>query len=515
MMLTAGAWALLAVAQVATTTAADLAPTNTSSAAHDPRIEALVLAAHGIEQLAAGQVELAVVLLTQARERAPEAASIARDLATALARSDRPVAALVHLDAAKRLGDRTREGRLLEAMLLARLDRRADAARAARAVGDWEGALLGSAVGDTSAAEGAVPFVGERTPRGALTALALAALAGQQGFRSSALNLSAVAEDTADAANASAVLRAARALRERLGAGQDPISGAAWLKTSVEYATNPTFASDGSGLKAPGLRWSFAGEVALLAPVGTARVDAALRVDQQVYLVERETLRGFDLTGIGLAAGVEVPIDTKPNAASVGFAIRFRDAFGDLMRRHYATAIEAGPRLAVPLDMRTRFELGLYGTSVDYIDLSPADAEISSQNRDRLGQRVLATIVYHSGWLFGRADALFLRDDAQGDAFDSRGVAVGGMVAADVGAGLVLRTGLRVAIRQYGPVGDEAVIGSASKRTEVRTAVELGADIPLTDWLQFTVEDTYVSNAARAGHAYTENVISFGLETIW
>ena len=53
MMITAGAWALLAVAQVATTTAADLAPTNTSSAARDPRIEALVLAAHGIEKLAA------------------------------------------------------------------------------------------------------------------------------------------------------------------------------------------------------------------------------------------------------------------------------------------------------------------------------------------------------------------------------------------------------------------------------------------------------------------------------
>ena len=64
-------------------------------------------------------------------------------------------------------------------------------------------------------------------------------------------------------------------------------------------------------------------------------------------------------------------------------------------------------------------------------------------------------------------------------------------------------------------MGDQSIIGSASLRTEVRTVVELGARIPVTSSLFFVLNDVWIQNSARALHAYTENILSTGMEQVW
>ena len=121
----------------------------------------------------------------------------------------------------------------------------------------------------------------------------------------------------------------------------------------------------------------------------------------------------------------------------------------------------------------------------------------------------------HTDWLSARVEAMFVRDDAEGDAFDNLGGAVGARVTAEVDEGLLIRTGAALTIRQFGPVGEESIIGPAARRTEVRTVLEVGAYVPLYEGLAALLENTWIASSARAGHGWTNNVVSLGVEAVF
>lgn len=465
--------------------------------------------------LARGDLSTATELLERASARAPGSSAIARDLAVVYLRAARWGAALHQANRAYDLGDRSVETDQVRAIALARLDRTGEAAELAARGSDWGSTLIGTAVGDAAAADRAARFVRERSPRGALTALVLASVAGTEGRVTTARRLARVSESLATDSGSAPMVNAARALGDQLDAFGKDISGAFRVRTSLDFATNPRLDPEGTADSASGLRGSITAEGELRATVGVARVDAAVRIDQQVYLTRRSMLDRVELTGFRVAAGVEVPLSERPNATVAGIGLRLTDVFGKRFDIHYATSIEGGPTLTIPFDFRSRIELGVFGVITDFIDASPVDDAFSSQNRDRVGQRALAAYVWRNDWLEARIEGLFIRDDAKGDAFDARGGALGARLVADLGDGLFVRTGLGVTIREYGPVGEEEVLGDASKRTEVRTALDVGVYVPIVDGFALVFEDAYVRNSARAGHEYTDNVFSLGLEASW
>ena len=177
--------------------------------------------------------------------------------------------------------------------------------------------------------------------------------------------------------------------------------------------------------------------------------------------------------------------------------------------------IEGGPTLTIPFDGGTELEIGVFGVDVDFVHGSPIDEEVSSQNRDLVGQRVLVALTWSNDWVHGRVEALYMRDDAKGDAFDSRGGAVAGRLNADLGDGLWLSTGLGATVREFGPIGEQAILRGASTRTEVRLSASLGARVRINEQMSVVIDDVYLRNTARAGHEYTDNVISFGVEAQW
>lgn len=478
-------------------------------------IEAMVQGAQGLDLLVRGEVSAAIGKLERARVLDPRSSAIARDLALAYAKAGRDHDALQAIEAARALGDHTTEAMHLRAMLWAQAGEPIASAEAAAESEDWEGDLIGIVVGDPSAGQAGARVAGEPTARGALSALVLAARAAEGGAVGSARALAGLAERTAlDIASTPLVL-AARSLLERLEEDGSAVTAAARLRTLVTHSTNPRYDADGSGDAEPGLRWSVAAEGAVQIPIGIARLDAVLRADQHVYITARDALQDLDVTAFAAALGFEIPLTDRPDAARFGAALRFRDTFGRQFAVHYATTIEGGPTLTLPLAAGLDLQLGVFGVSTDFISLSPPDMFVDSQNRDLIGQRALASLDVRTEWLHGRIEALFIRDDAEGNAFDNRGGAVGARLDADLGDGLLIRTGAGLTVRQFGPVGEEAVIGRASRRTEVRTAIEIGAYVPLVEGLAAVVENTWINNSARTAHGWTTNVVSVGMEAVF
>ncbi len=483
-------------------------------------LDAAVLGAvaAGVAAADRGELDAAEAILADAAARAPRSALVAREHALVLLRQGRLDEAWVRVDRAIALGDADPEVHELRALILAAQNEVDEAREAAARAGTWEGDLIGASLGDPSAAARASPWVDEQSPRGALAALTLAAHAGTNGERTTARSLAALAQGLARASDSGAVLEAARALDGRLGGGEDGgerlrIGGR--VRASVDHATNPLYGAEGGAAKPRSLRASVLAEAAFQAPISTARLDAAVRFDQRMQLVDRERLDGLDLSGLSLAVSVEVPISARANAARVGLALRFHDLWGDGLDTHWATTFEGGPTLTLPLDVSTHAVLGVYGVGVDFIDRSPPDALVSSQNRDRIGQRAVATLLHDGGWLAVRADAAFLRDDAYGEAFDVRGGLLAGRIHAAVTEEIVLRTGAAVLVRSFGPVGDALVLGSAATRLELRVTAEIGAEVRLAEGYYLVVEDTWIRNTGRDEHDYTHNVLSLGLEARW
>jgi hypothetical protein len=437
---------------------------------------------------------------------------LARDhaaLARMLGRHDE---ALRAIDEAIALGDADPEAEELRAIILAEKGDDARAIEAADRTGTVEGSMIGALLHDPSAAYRLVSLVDEESERGALASLVLAAHEGARGDLSAARRLGTFAEVRAQ--HLPRIADAARAFGKKV-AGEDEVRHLVRLRLGLDHATNPGYRVRGDPDRTFGLRASFTGEGALEVPIGRVLLSGALRVDQHVFATERDLYAGLDLTAFAVATRVDVAVANHPRAAVVGIATRYVDVFARLFRDHYAATLEGGPDLTPQVAAPLQLRLAFHGVVTDFVDVSPPNAIVSSLNRDRVGQRGLLTLILESDWLTGSIEGMFLRDDARGDAFDAIGGGAAGRVTARLGGGVELDTGVAVVIREYGPVGDRSIIGPASTRTEVRTVVELAARVPLYDGIYFLMEDVFIDDRARQGHAYTENVLSMALEAVW
>lgn len=469
------------------------------------------IGAKGFALLAEGDTNAAVECLEIAEALAAESAIFARDLAVAYARSGRREEALARIERAIVLGDSDPEAALLRAMLLDATGRRFDAIEVARKERSTEGDLIGAALHDPASVHRASSYAQEDTSRAALAALVLAADAGERGLEGVARMLTESAEQRAGAAHAPEIQNAARELEHRIEEhGRVIPSGR--IRLSLDHATNPLYVEHSPETA---LRLAVTGEGSLSSPIGIARFDAALRVDQHILITNRELYSDLDLSLFCVALGIELPISPRPSSAIVGLRARATDSWGGELTVHYATALEGGPYLMLPLGASLALEMGFYGVAVDFIDLSPSDSKISSQNRDRVGQRAAFALAFASDLVEGRIEASFLRDDAQGDAFDAIGGLFTGRLRAHLDAGVSLGIAVSIAGHDFGPVGDQAIIGSAATRTEVRTAVELSALIPLSSHTALVIQDVWLRNNARRTHEFTENVLSVGAEAAW
>ncbi|MFO0724146.1 MAG: tetratricopeptide repeat protein [Myxococcota bacterium] len=484
--------------------------------ANADELSALGWLARGDAAMSEGQVKVAIERYQAARAEDPSAPAVERALATALLRAGRLREALLHVERAIELGDDEPEVAELHALILAGQGNADGAKDAALSAHTWEGDLIAASLGDPQGMSRATPWVEEASLRGSLTALVLAASVAKEGHRTAARNLIAASEALARESLSTPVLEAAKELEQRLAADEAPLlRAAARLRTSFDYATNPLYLAEGQGEKPLALRFGLRGEAAVQAPIGTARIDGGFRVDQLVYLSNRDAFPKLDLTGLTAAISLEIPISTRPEAALVGLHFRVNDVFADLFRTHYAITVEGGPSLTIPFDLGTRFVLGIYGIGIDFIDFSPPDAEVSSQNRDRIGQRAVAALIHDGDWYTARAEALFVRDDAYGEAFDARGGALAGHFEARLVQGIRVHLGLSLELRSFGPVGDAVVLGDAAFRTELRTMVGAGVFVPISELFALTFDDVWIRNNARAGHSYNDNIASLGWETRW
>jgi hypothetical protein len=473
-----------------------------------------LLAARGMELLAQRQVQRAVECLEEAAELLPDDFVVTRDLAAARLRSGDAAGALAAIDRAIALGDADPEARELRAIVLAELGESDAAVEAADGIGTLESDLIGSVLEDPRASYRLVPLVDEESDRGALVSLVLAAHEGSRGDVASARRLGSVAEQQALKAEALPLVQASRELGGRLNEAGG-LRHRVRLRAGVDYATNPNYLAGGNPARTGALRVAFAGEGALEIPIGRALFAGALRIDQHVFATERELYAPLDLTAFSAATRVELAISRHPNSAVVGAGVRYVDLFARLFREHYAASIEGGPDLTLQVLAPMRLRLAFYGIATDFIDKSPPNAIVSSINRDRVGQRVALSLMIESDWLSGLVEAMFLHDDSLGDAFDAIGGAGAARVSARLGGGIELFTGIAVAVREYGPVGDRSIIGPAATRTEIRTTAQLGARVPLYDHFDFVMEDAFINDDARSGHSYTENVLSIGVEATW
>lgn len=475
----------------------------------------MFLAAHGLDALSRGELETAVRCLEAAYARAKDSSVISRDLALAYAQVGRRPEALVHIDRAIALGDVDPEAHVLRAILLAEEGDENEARRAALQAGSWEGDLVGAILGERESTRRLAVWVGERSSRGALATLALAVRAAEDGDRSRARQLAGRAVDDAETSQSSFVLNAARALQERLGGGAERFRGATRFRATMDYVNNPSFDRLSAVRERHAARASLLGEASLQLPIDTARLDASLRLDQHVYMNGREVLADFDLSSLSAAVALEIPIGSGADAALVGLGLRFTDTFGDLFRLHYGYGFEGGPWLEFSLVDRLRVVVAISGLYTDFVDLSPPDTVVSPLNRDAFGQRATVGFLMRETDFDVRLDAVFHRDNALGDAFDNYGAGLAARAVVRLPGAALLRGGLSVMYRRYGPVGDEAIIGEAARRSEARLAGSLGALFPLEEHIAIVLEDTLISNFARTDQTYASNVLSAGVELSW
>ncbi len=478
-------------------------------------IDGMRFAALGLDALRRGDIKQSIQCLERAYTLLPDSPIVVRDLAQAYALRGDLKEARVLTERAIVLGDPDPEIHQLHAMLLAELGELGLSRQAHGRAKTTEGEMIGAATMDPSAADRMAGYIDEDSERGAVASLLMAAYEGRRGNLEAARRLVRVAESQALRTDALLVLNAARDLSRRIDSKYSGFSYGFRLRTALDHASNPRFLADDTSDRPTGLRLALLGEGAAELVMGRFAVGASMRVDQHVFLMERDSLSSLDLTGLALSARLRFPISKDPNLAVVGFSLRYTDVFARLFRDHYAVSIEGGPDLRLRMSAFAELLMGFYGVATDFVDGSPSNSRVSSLNRDRVGQRVLVSMLFKLGWLSARSDAIFVHDNARGDAFDAVGGGGATRFFAQVGPGVRLNTGVSVMVRQFGPVGESAIIGAAAKRTEVRTVVELGARVPLYDNIDFVLEDVWINTAARDGHEYIENVLSIGMEAWW
>lgn len=476
------------------------------------RAQIAVASARG--HMGAGQLEAAQACLQAALRLDPNSTLALRTRAQLL--SSRGLFEDASRDAtrAAALGDADPEFLEFRAVIEAGHGNPAAARAYAAAAGTWKGDLIGASLQDGAAAYRGARWVEEATPRGALAALVLAGHAARSAEPLDAFRYVAAAQYNARIADVPRLKRLAVALQSDLQERASYGVGAR-IRVSAGQVSNPTYASTGDPDRVASARLATEAEVVTGIPLGGLRLVGVARIRQHALLARRSRFSNLDLTAYSLGTGVQLPLGPDPRAVVLGFMLRWTDVFADAFRFHYAAQLEGGPSLKLHVGPRMTLDLAFYGVYTDFIDTSPTDSVVSSVNRDRVGQRLILGWNFGLGWLQGRVDAMFVSNDAQGDAFDMQGGVLGLRFEGRPQEDLGLFTAVSVGVSEYGPVGDRAVIGSAATRAEVRSVVRLGAQLRLLPRLELIIEDTYVNTAARAGHGYTYNVLSVGVQTTW
>ncbi len=457
----------------------------------------------------------AVTCLLEARRRLPRSAVVARDLATVWIRLERWAKASEAVAEARRLGAAGPEVELMAAVVAARRGRSSAALRAAAAEGTWRSDLIATRFGSSRSKDHLLALLPENTERATWGRLMLALAESRDGDLPAARQLASDAERDADGLGVSSLAVTARQLSHRLRHETPPWQGTLRLRTALEYPTNPGFSATGGEPDGVPVRLALSVSGGLRRSLGRWVLLGAARADQHLFISEREDVGRFDLFHWSVAAGVRYSLSSDPNGTALGIAGRVRDAYLDLFGERLGTSIEGGPELHVRVDANLHARLALYGLKSTFVVGSPPSGVLSPVDRDRTGQRMILTLRYRSAGLQVVGDAMFLRDQADGEAFDAIGGGVGVRVAVRAQPDLWLHGGLSGTVREYGPVGDAAVIGDAATRPELRTAASLGARWAFFPRLSLVVEDVLVTTAARDRHRYTDNVLTVGMESSW
>lgn len=466
---------------------------------------ALKAAALGLERLSRGEIAAAVRCLELARKGLPRSEVIARDLGVALAQAGRLGEARLQLEAAARLGDPG--GHLERALVAAELGDEEAALSEARAAGGVEGDTVAAALEHPAA----VRELGQRlldageeeTP---LVRLVLASLAAEEGALGAAQAIVSEAELGAEAASDPLTFNVARGLRQRLAAST-PVKGALRLRIAGEQVSNPSLLPDGVRGTREGYGVRGAVEGALAIRLGPVTWNLAAFADQRLFLADREALAEAERSALVGATSLVFPFSEDLRAAALEVGLRVIDVRADGFSAYVGTGLESGATLRISLAARWWGELGVSGVWTDVAE--PADRSL---DRDRVGQRARLALLYDRDDLVGALEVVALNDETEGLAFDAIGIGVGGWVELFALDGLRLRTGTSIAVRTWGPFGDEAVIGETARRQDLRFSAMLGARWRLAPGLDWVIEDVFVRTDAREGRGYSSNLLSMGVE---
>lgn len=475
----------------------------------------LLLSAAAARAGRAGEFSQAVRCLRAAQVALPGSAVIRRELGVALLSAEDNEAALDQLWTAEAAGDRDPEVYELIAVALLRLGREREAARYANRARSWPADLLGASLGDAEASYRTTTSLDARKDTAALSALVLASAQGQRGERVSALRLARYAHELAlqdpdEQLMVDATGFYLRRLEEAGGAMQYNFR----LRAGVEQPTNAAFKSGGLSPDGPTLRAALQLDAWGQLAVGPVRLSGGLRFQQQQYLVDRSRYADDELSAYTIEARADYPLTKNPEGPTLGAAVRFYDVYGRRFGVHQGYVLQGGPVLAMQLTASLRLHMGLFGTLRNVIDAEP-EPEAQSQDRDARGQRAVFGVGYRARGLRLQIEGLFIHDDAQGVAFDAVGGGLGVSLRVQLADTLWLFTRAGGLFSSYGPVGDQAIIGSASRRAELRTQLVLGCRLALSRRLSLEFSDTVLRSIAREGHDYTDNTASAAVELLW
>ena len=493
-------------------------PCGLPAAGNDRAEQGLLYSAAAFEHLRAGSADRtrqAIACLVAARQRLPNSAVVVQDLASAYVRLGRWTEAAEAVAAARDLGAAGPELKLLSAVIDARRGRYAEAMRAAAAEGSWRGDLIAARLGSSAAKDRLLALLPESTTRATWGRMVLSMIESDDGDLPAARQLASSAEQQADQLGLPQLAVSARDLGLRFMSEAGGWQGHLRLRSALEYTTNPGFEASDEAPDGVPLRLALTVEGGVSRSFGRLVASAAARIDQHLFLSQRSDLGQYDIFRWSLAAGLQYPLSADPNGTKIGLVARVLDVFGDRFGEHLGVMVEGGPELHVRVAGNLQARLAFYGQKVDFIDRSPADGLLSPVDRDRVGQRAILTFRYRTRRLDIVGDAMFLRDQAAGEAFDAVGGGLGGRVTAQLNEDLSITGGVTGTLREFGPVGDTGLFGDAVTRTEFRTVFQVGARWALGNRLYAVVQDVLVVTAARDDHKYSDNVLTFGMEAQW
>lgn len=509
------ALALLAVLASNPAGACALPSDAVSKTATAPLLHALQMAAQGREALRQGDLDLAKRCLQAAHGLAPESTLIQRDLAVLLSLLGDFAEAKRLLLAAMAGGDRDPEVHAMLAYVLAQLGERRAAIQEVEAARSWRADLLGVSLGDPESRHRSRDLIDQDAARGAVAALVLAGEEASRGERVEAMNLAELAFQLASDHGLDPIIGEISQLflREMAEKG-GPIQGSLGAQLFTEFVTNPGFASmtEDSVLSLP--RATLGVDAHLKLALGRLRLSAEGAWMQQRVLQDRSRWAKVELGAYRLGLQAEYPLSRDPEGLVLGFELRFLDVYADGYRVEVGRLLEGGPVLSLRLTPRTRLRFGLLGSLYHQGQGAPEDPS-SSQSRHRSGQRAVLALRFSKERMRVEWVGFFTHHDAKGAAFDLVGGGAGATVVARVTPRLSLHSGFWVAYGNYGAVGDTTYLGSAARRSELRTELVLGARFAVLDGLALRLEDRWLQTAARVGHGYMQNRVIGGLEWRW